>query len=76
LKIAVRVLPNSKTNSIERIGNAEYRVKVSAKAVGGKANEAVILVLAEHFKVKKHSIRIVSGALSKNKVIEVANGAG
>jgi uncharacterized protein len=49
----------------------QYKVKVDAKAVDGKANIRLIEILAEHFDVPFGAIRIISGATSKEKVIEV-----
>jgi hypothetical protein len=69
--IKVRVVPNSKSESVERLGDAIYRVKVREKAIEGKANEAVIEALSAHFKVKRLCISIVKGALSRDKTIEI-----
>jgi uncharacterized protein (TIGR00251 family) len=44
---------------------------VRAPPVKGKANEAVIEVLAEFFGVKKSDIRIMSGERSREKVVEI-----
>ena len=40
----------------------------------GRANEAVIELLAEHFDVPKGSLRIVRGHTSRQKVIEIQFG--
>ena len=42
-----------------------------APAVDGKANKALIELLAGHFKVKKKDIEIIKGELSREKVITV-----
>ena len=71
MKIKIRVMPNSSKEEVVR-QDTEYIVRVKAPAQEGKANEAVIRVLAEHFKVSKSSIRIVSGFSGKHKIVEIA----
>ncbi|MDE1865740.1 MAG: DUF167 domain-containing protein [Candidatus Micrarchaeota archaeon] len=71
-RISVAVIPNSKSALISKIGDTEYRVKVDAKAVGGKANERLVEILADHFSVRKSSVRIVKGALGRNKTVEIS----
>jgi uncharacterized protein (TIGR00251 family) len=72
MKIQVRVKPNSKTQEVSQEGNS-FAVKVKEPAREGRANQAVIKLLAEHFGVPKSQVRILSGLTSKNKVIEVAD---
>jgi uncharacterized protein (TIGR00251 family) len=71
MKIQVRVKPGSKTEELGREGDS-FIVKVKEPAREGKANRAVIKLLAEHFGVPKSQVRILSGFKSRNKVIEVA----
>ncbi|MGA2369005.1 MAG: DUF167 domain-containing protein [Dehalococcoidia bacterium] len=52
----------------------EYVVRVRALPQDNKANEAVINLLAKHFKVAKTSVRIVSGLTSRHKIIEIRSG--
>ena len=71
MKIKVKVKPNSTTEEVSREGDS-FIVKVKEPPREGKANQAVIRLLAEHFGVPKSRVRILSGFRSKNKVIEVA----
>lgn len=48
------------------------KVFVAAPPVDGKANQAVVEVLAEHFGVKKSRIEIIKGLKSRNKTISIA----
>jgi len=70
LKIQVKVKPNSKTDEVSQEGD-NFIVKVKELPKEGKANQAVIKLLAEHFGVPQSQVRILSGFKSKNKVIEV-----
>lgn len=69
MKISVKVKTGSKTESVKKVG-AEFIVSVRARAEGGRANEAVIEALAEHFDIPKTSLRIISGHKSRIKIVE------
>lgn len=71
MKITVKVKTNSKRNAVEEGPGGEFRVLVKAPPQEGRANEAVIEVLAEHFRVPKSHIAIVGGFKSKNKTIKI-----
>ena len=71
MKIQVKVKPNSKTEEVSQEGDS-FIIKVKEPPKEGKANQAVIKLLAEHFGVPKSQVRILSGFRSRNKLIEVA----
>jgi uncharacterized protein (TIGR00251 family) len=71
MKIQVKVKPNCRTEEVSQ-EEGSFIVKVKEPPMEGKANRAVIKLLAEHFGVPQSRVRIVSGFRSKNKVVEVA----
>jgi uncharacterized protein (TIGR00251 family) len=71
MKIQVKVKPNSRTEEVSQEGDS-FIVKVKEPPREGKANQAVIKLLAEHFGIPQSHFRIISGFKSKNKVVEVA----
>jgi len=71
MKIQVKVKPDSKTEGLSREGDS-FIVKVKEPPKEGRANQAVIKLLAEHFGISQSQIRILSGFRSRNKVVEVA----
>jgi uncharacterized protein len=71
MQITVKVTPNAKSPSIVRADDGSYKVRVDARAVEGRANKRLIELLAEHFGVSKHGVRILRGENSRNKVIEI-----
>jgi len=71
VKIKVTVKANSRENSVTRIGNNEFQLRVKAPAKQGKANEAVIDLLGEYFGIAKSRLSIVLGHTGKNKVIDL-----
>jgi uncharacterized protein (TIGR00251 family) len=73
--IQVKITPNSSENRVISEENGTFKVRVSAPAEDGKANKALIEVLAAHFKLPKRCIIIKSGLTSRLKqlIIENAN---
>ena len=69
--IAVTVKPNAKKPAITRISENEYRASVNAAPVGGKANQLLIKLLADHFGVTKSSIEILRGRGARKKLIRI-----
>jgi len=70
MKIQVKVKPNSKTEELSQEGDS-FIARVREPPKEGKANQAVIKLLAAHFGVRQSQVRILSGFRSRNKVIEV-----
>lgn len=71
--INVKVKPNSNKEEIKQINEKYYEVCVKAMPEKGKANLALIKLLAKHFKIPTSSIIIKYGTTSHNKIIEIVN---
>ncbi len=71
MRISVHASPGAKRAAVEKVSESEYRVRVNAKPVDGAANIRLIEILAEYFKVSFGAIRIVSGATSREKIIDI-----
>jgi uncharacterized protein (TIGR00251 family) len=67
--IEIRVRPNAKNNRVGGVVGDPPRlvVAVQAPAVDGKANEAVLKVVAKAFDVRARDISIVHGELARDK---------
>jgi uncharacterized protein len=52
-------------------GAAALVVKVAARAVEGKATEAALAAVAAALGVRRGDVRLVSGATSRDKIVEV-----
>lgn len=71
MKITVTVKPNAKCPGVVQVGEREYKVAVHAPAHEGKANEAVVALLAKHFGVPKSRITILHGHTGRRKLVEI-----
>lgn len=82
MKILVKAKTHARTEKVELLtqlsfgfGSApelpSYRVSVNVPPEDGKANEAIIRLLAEHFTTKAYNVRIISGHTSTQKVVEI-----
>lgn len=69
-QLKIKVITNAKRNEVVK-GEGTLKVYVNAPPVDGKANKVVTEVLAEYFKVRKNSVKIIRGEKSKEKVIEI-----
>jgi uncharacterized protein len=67
--IEIRVRPNAKSNRVGGVVGDPARlvVAVQAPAVDGKANEAVLKVVAKAFELRARDISIVHGQLARDK---------
>lgn len=69
--LAVRVQPKAKKNAVfgERAG--ALRVSVTAPPEDGKANDAVLALLRDYFKLQRSQLALLSGHTNRNKVVLV-----
>lgn len=67
----IRVIPRAKKNEVIKIDENNYKARLTAAPVNGKANEALIKLLSDYFDVRKSKIRIVKGEKRMEKIIEI-----
>jgi hypothetical protein len=70
----VRVQPKARANAVKGWHGAALRVSVTAAPEDGKANRAVLALLAETFDVAPSSISLVRGAASRDKWFRLPQG--
>ncbi len=71
MRITVKVKTGARVENVEQIEKTIYKVSVKEQPEDGKANEAVINLIAKFFKVPKSHVSIVTGHTYKQKVIDV-----
>lgn len=69
--ISVTVKPNAKSAAVTKLTETEYRVTLHAPAQDGKANRALIEVLANYFHVPKSAVLIVRGEFARKKLVKI-----
>ncbi|OGY98416.1 MAG: hypothetical protein A2855_02710 [Candidatus Liptonbacteria bacterium RIFCSPHIGHO2_01_FULL_57_28] len=73
--IEVRVKPGSKRDHVSVLespaGRPLLTVELKAQARDGKANAALIRLLARHFGVSQRAVTIKRGAASRNKIVDI-----
>lgn len=63
----LRVKPNARQSRLTEQADGSWLAEVNAPPVEGKANEAVIALVADHFGLAKSRVAIKSGAASRMK---------
>lgn len=71
MKIFVKAKPSAKEEKIQKTDDSHYLVSVKEPPIKGAANRAIIKALAEYFKTSPSQVNIISGHISRNKIIEI-----
>lgn len=72
MKISLKVVPGSKRNQWREEESGSVKVYLSAPAVDGKANVALIKFTAAHFQVRENQVEIIRGLKSRHKIINIS----
>jgi hypothetical protein len=67
----VKVHPDSRENRIEEKNPTAYEAWVKAAPEQGKANAAVLALLAGRLGIEAKRLRIIKGATSPSKIVQV-----
>lgn len=70
-RLAVRVTPNAKADAVT-VEEGQVKVRVTVVPEDGKANKAVIALLAKALGVSKSSLTIVRGETARDKLIQLS----
>ena len=60
-----------KKEQVERIDATHFVVQVKESPIHGRANRAILYVLAKYLNIATSRIKIVSGSSSKQKTFEI-----
>jgi uncharacterized protein (TIGR00251 family) len=70
-RVRVRVSPGARRGGVAgRVGEV-WKLRVTAPAEGGRANEAVVRLLADTVDVPRRQVALVSGHTGREKVVEL-----
>jgi uncharacterized protein len=70
-RISVQVKTHARKKNIVKISQQEYQISVHAAPVAGKANQALVDLLAKYFSVPKSSVKLLRGQSSRKKLFEI-----
>ena len=71
VQFSVRAQPRASRDRIVGPHGEALKVAVSAPPEGGRANEAIVRLLAKTLGVRRSAVRLVGGRASRDKLIEV-----
>lgn len=71
LRVRVHVQPRASRNEIVGLHGAALKVRLQAPPVEGAANEALAALIADRLGLPRRAVRIVAGATSRSKTIEI-----
>jgi uncharacterized protein (TIGR00251 family) len=67
----VKLQPGASRNAVAGKTGDQWKLVVTAPPVGGRANEACILLLSEVLGVPRSAVTIVRGQTSRKKILEI-----
>jgi hypothetical protein len=67
LVVAIRVIPRAKHDAIVGVVDGTLRVRTTAPPADGKANKAVISLIAKHLGLAPSRIEVLRGHTQRNK---------
>ncbi len=71
-RVRLRVSPGAARAAVVGRHGDGWKLRVAAAPERGKANEAVLALLAETLSVPRASVTLVSGGSSRDKIVELA----
>ena len=71
IRIAVYVQPNAKRTEIAGRHGSDLKIRVAAPPIDQAANEALLAFVAQRLGVRQRHVRVISGATSRRKVLEI-----
>ena len=69
--LRVKVKPNSRVEEFVALDSGDFEARVKAPPVDGKANAALIALIAHHFGLRKAQVSIKSGASARQKLVQL-----
>ena len=77
LRVAIRLVPRARTEGLAAIvatpeGGSVLKATVTAPPEAGRANEALLRLLARAWHIARRDVSIIQGLTSRNKVVHLA----
>ena len=71
-RLRLRVSPGARSAEVIGRHGEAWKVRVAAPAEAGRANEAVVRLLADALSLPRDAVRLVSGHGARDKVVQLA----
>ena len=71
-RLRLRVSPGASRPSVVGRHGEAWKIRVAAAPEGGRANQAVVRLLAETLSVPRDAVTLVSGLAGRDKIVELA----
>ncbi|MDD2354218.1 MAG: DUF167 domain-containing protein [Patescibacteria group bacterium] len=68
----IKAIANARENSVKETINSDIQVRVTASATDGKANIAIVKVLASVLGLRRYQVEIVKGLTDRLKTIKIS----
>jgi hypothetical protein len=73
MTLRVKIIPRSARNQIVgALSDGTLKIRIAAAPEKGKANEALCAFLADHYRVPKANVMVVSGHTSTLKLVRIS----
>ncbi len=77
MRIRIRLTPSARRGGVDGVmvsadGSGVLKTSVTQAPEGGKANAALVKLLAQEWRVAKSVIQVIQGRTSRNKVLGVS----
>lgn len=69
--VSIKAKVHARENAVERIDDTTFIVHTTEAPEKGKANRAIMKLVAEHLDIPASRIRIVRGIASQKKLLEI-----
>lgn len=70
-RVRLRVSPGARRNELVGRHGEAWKIRVAAPPEGGRANDAVLDLLARELSLPRRSLSIVSGQAAREKVVRM-----
>ena len=72
MRVAVRLTPRARAERIDGVAAGALEVSVTAPPAENQANEALLRLLAQEWRLPRRELSLAQGGKSRNKIVHVA----
>ena len=69
--LPVRVHPGARANAVTGTHDGALKISLTTPPTDGRANEALIVFIAEHLRIPRARVTLLTGATSRSKTLRI-----